>query len=149
MRGRADGISGGGMLQDTVDWAAVRAVFEGGDQSRNAICASHGIELAELEERARKNKWDRSARSLAAEREFLLDSLFYAFERLARHIGEQSLSESGEKEAAVLHRLTVTLDRLMHIDGRAAGKQPSPRQSREMTELRAKIGKRLDELKIR
>ncbi len=137
------------MGMSDVLWAEVRAAYEAGDESKNAICARYGVTLADLNTRARRNKWESELRKPVLERDLVIEKLFYAFERLLIHIGEKTLSEDGEKEAAVLHRLTLTMDKLMTIDGRHTGKQPTARQSREMIELRARISKRLDELQVR
>lgn len=130
------------------DWAAVRRDVEADDMTHNAICRKHRISRGELLRRIRENRWAVIERDDLATRRTIIDGLFWALERQVEHLGEVELSTDGSKEAVVLNKLAATLEQLLEIDGKATGRTMSPRESREMQELRTKIARRLDELGI-
>ena len=130
------------------DWAAVRRDVEIGDITYNAICRKHRVSRGELLRRIRDNRWSVAERDDLASRRIMIDGLFWALERQIDKLGEAELGLDVTKEAAVLHRLATTLEKLIEIDGHATGRKLNVRESREMTELRTKIAERLDELGI-
>ncbi|WP_423068502.1 hypothetical protein [Devosia sp. CN2-171] len=137
------------LADDDKRWDLVRLQVKAGEMTRNRICAEHGITTQRLAQQIRKNKWDVDEDATEHDRRIIIGELFLATElQVLRLLGAQ-MSETGERESALLGRLTTTLDRLISLDVRVTGKKPTQRQSKEMTELRAKIAKRLDELKVR
>ncbi len=134
---------------DEIDWDRVRLQVKVGEMTRNRICAEHRITPQRLAARIRENKWDVEEDATEHDRRIIVGELLLATEmQVLRLLGAQ-MSDTGERESALLGRLTTTLDRLISLDIRVTGKKPTARQSKEMTELRAKIAKRLDELKVR
>lgn len=130
------------------DWGAVRAAVEAGDRTRIAICKQHGISRGELARRIKANKWDVPERDDTLDRSLLLDGLFWALERQIDLMGTTQLTDA-TKEAAVLQRLAGTLDDLVRLGDKNAGSAPrSARQTKEMTELRERIARRIDELNL-
>ena len=130
------------------DWAAVRLDVELGAMTYNAICRRHRISRGELLRRIRDNRWSVAERDDLASRRIMIDGLFWALERQIDRLGEAELGEDTSKEAAVLHRLATTLEKLIEIDTATTGRKLNPRESREMTQLKTKIAERLDELGI-
>ncbi len=133
---------------DKVDWQKVRLQVRAGEMTRNRICAEHGITTRRLARRIRENKWDVDEDATDLDRRIIVDELLLATEKQVLHLLEVEMSATGERESLLLGRLVSTLDRLIALDMRVTGKKTTPRQSKEMTELRAKIAKRLDELKV-
>lgn len=133
--------------EDEVDWVAVRSDYEAGIMTRNEIAHRHRIRRALLDERIRSQRWG-LGRSEVEERKTIIELLFWAIERHARHLGEVDLAGSSDKEVAVLQKLATSLDRLISLDAKASGKAPDARQSRELGELRGRIAKRLGELRV-
>ncbi len=133
---------------DEINWELVRLQVRAGEMTRNRICAEHGITTQRLAARIRENKWDVDEDATDQDRKILLGWGYRVLERLLVHLAESQMSETGEREGIALGRLITNLDRMIGLEMRITGKKPTPRQSREMTELRAKIAKRLDELKI-
>jgi hypothetical protein len=130
------------------DWAAVRLDVELGAMTYNAICRKHRVTRGELLRRIRDNRWSVAERDDLASRRIMIDGLFWALERQIDKLGEGELGNDVSKEAAVLHRLATTLEKLIEIDTASSGRTLNPRESREMTELKTKIAQRLDELGI-
>lgn len=129
------------------DRQAVRAAVEAGDQTRLAICKAFRISRGELARRIEANKWDAAERDDGQDRGLLLDGLRWVLERQIDRVGEAELTDA-VKEAAVLQRLASTLEDLVRLGDKGAGGQRTPRQTKEMGELRQKIARRLDELDL-
>ena len=135
---------------DQVAWDVVRLQVKHGELTRNRICAEHGITPQRLARRIRDHKWGVEPDAGAHDRRIIVGKLMLALEHEIDRIVENRVSDSdGTRETALLGRLTTTLDRLITLEGRVGGKPPTPKQSKEMTELRAKIAKRLDALQVR
>lgn len=130
------------------NWATIRQEVETGDSTYIAICRRHRISRGELQRRIRENRWSAPETDDLASRRILVDGLYWALERLIDRMGETELGLDASREAAVLHRLARTLEKLIEIDGRSTGRKPNARESREMAELKTKIAERLDELGI-
>jgi hypothetical protein len=133
---------------DEIDWERVRLQVKVGEMTRHRICHEHKITMQRLARRIRENKWDVDEDATDHDRRIMVGELLLAAEKQILHLLEVQMSETGERESALLGRLTTTLDRLIALDIKVTGKKPTARQSKEMTELRAKIAKRLDELKV-
>lgn len=130
------------------DWAAIRRDVERGDRTYAAICRQHHISRGELQRRIRENRWAAPETDELASRRILVDGLYWGLERLIDKMGEADLGLDADREAAVLHRLAATLEKLIAIDKQSTGRKPNARESREMAELKNKIAERLDELGI-
>ena len=130
------------------DWAAIRVDVELGAMTYNAICRKHRVSRGELLRRIRDNRWSVAERDDLASRRIMIDGVFWALERQIDKLGETELGQDVGKEAAVLHRLATTLDKLIEIDTASTGRKLNPRESRDMTQLKTKIAERLDELGI-
>jgi len=143
------GDEGGAPEGDGVDWNAVRLEVKLAELTRNAICRKYGITPGRLAKRISANKWDVAEDATAHDFALVLGQLFFALERQAEHLTKVDMTGSGDREVATLQRLTATLDRLIELDKHVNGRKPERRESREMKELRSRIGKRLDELEIR
>ena len=130
------------------DWELIRREVETGDRTYTSICRRHGISRGELQRRIRANRWSAPEADDLASRRILLDGIYWALERLIDRMGEIELGLDASREAAVLHRLATTLDKLIAIDKQSTGRKPNARESREMAELKIKIAERLDELGI-
>ena len=116
--------------------------------TRVAICRTFKISRGELARRIKANTWDAPERDDGQDRSLLLDGLLWALERQIDRLGECELTDA-VKEAAVLQRLATTLEDLARLGDKGVGGATStPRQTKEMAELRTKIARRLDELDL-
>lgn len=129
------------------DWAAARADYEAGELSRNEISRKHRIRRVALDRRIRSHHWGEPDAELS-DRQTIIQVLYAVIERHARHLEGTDLTGAGEKEAAVLHKLAVSLDKLITIEAKGGGARPGSRQGKDLLELRAKIARRLGELKV-
>lgn len=135
---------------EQIAWEVIRLQVKLGELTRNRICAEHGITPQRLARHIREKKWDVEGDADAHDRVILVGKLMLALEHEIDRIVENRVTDSdGTRETALLGRLTTTLDRLITLETRVRGKPPTPKQSKEMTELRAKIAKRLDALQVR
>lgn len=139
------GLHDGGQIRD---WATIRVEIEAGNKTYNAICRRHRISRGELKRRIRDNRWSAPETDELASRQILVDGLYWGLERLIDKLGDAELGLDVTREAAVLHRLATTLEKLIAIDKQSTGRKPNVRESREMAELKTKIAERLDELGI-
>lgn len=134
---------------EQIPWEVVRLQVRLGELTRNRICAEHGITPQRLARHIREKKWDVEVDTGEQDRRIIVGKLMLAVEHEIDRIVENRMSDSdGTRETALLGRLTTTLDRLIALETRVRGKPPTPKQSKEMTELRSKIAKRLDALKV-
>jgi hypothetical protein len=146
-------VEGQGQLHDLdpnrkIDWDAVRVVVESGKMTRIGICRRFGVSRAEIARRIKANRWDAPERDDAQDRSLLLDGLSWALEQQIDQLGVLKLADP-VKEAAVLHRLASTLETIVKLGDKASVVgQRTPRQSKELAELKLKIARRLDELNI-
>lgn len=135
---------------EQIAWDVIRLQVKLGELTRNRICAEHGITPQRLARHIREKKWDVEGDADAQDRVILVGKLMRALEHEIDRIVENRVIDSdGTRETAMLGRLTTTLDRLITLETRVKGRPPTPKQSKEMTELRAKIAKRLDALQVR
>ena len=128
------------------DWEGARHDFEAGLRTRNEICQAYRIRRSVLDRRITSHRWG-SAEIDLSDRQIIIQLLYAALERHARHLEGAQLTGTGDKEAAVLHKLVLSLDKLIRIEAKTSGK-PGSRQGRELEELRGKIAKRLGELNV-
>lgn len=130
-------------------WAPVRAAYAADELTINAICEQFGITREALLLQARRSRWDDLKRPRTSDDVKLIERLLWSVERLIARMGTIDLDNTdGSKEAAALGRLVVTLDKMIALRERKI-KAPEAQPSREMVELRQRIGRRLEELGVK
>ena len=139
------GDAGGGPKEP--DWTQVQQEVRAARDTRLTICHRHGISPEQLVDRIRTHKWSVPEDRSAEDRALLVRKLMVGLETQLAGLEAGGMGQTGDK-VATLQKLTATLDKLLEIERQVAGNRPPRRQSREMQELRSKIAKRLDELKI-
>ncbi len=131
------------------DWTPVRAAYAADELTINAICEQFGITREALLLQARKSRWDDQKRPRTHDDVKLIERLMWSVERLIARMGTMDLDNTdGSKEAAALGRLVATLDKMIALRERKI-KAPEAQPSREMVELRQRIGRRLEELGVK
>lgn len=128
-------------------WTTIQQEVRAAADTRLTICQRHGISPEQLAERVRTHKWDVPEDRSVEDRALLVRKLLVGLELQLEALKVGAVGETGDK-VAMLQKLTTTLDKLLEIERQVSGNRPPHRQSREMQELRAKIAKRLDELKV-
>lgn len=130
------------------DWTVIQQEVRAARDTRLTICHRHSISLEVLAEHIRSHKWSVPEDRSVEDRALLVRKLLVGVEQQMEGLKAGAMGETGDK-VATLQKLTTTLDKLLEIERQVSGNRPPRRQSREMQELRSKIAKRLDELKIR
>lgn len=127
------------------DWTAIRAEYERGDDAVYAIAARHGVSYSAVNWRVKRDLWARRNRTGNVDRPMIIKRMFVLLERQVIQLGE-NMTQTGEKEVAVLGKLASTLEKLIEIDDAAAGKT-KPTQTRKMRDLRDQLAQRIEQLK--
>lgn len=126
-------------------WVPIRADYEAGALTRNAICRKYGIDLPRLLERATTSKWVR-ADSDVLDRRILINQLLALLELQINQL-EITMTNAGEKEVAVLAKLSAGLEKLIAMDkAEAASRTTEQTETREIQDIRIKLAKRIDAL---
>jgi len=108
-----------------------------------AICRKHGIARHELLQRAARNKW-KTLRDAGTDREILIGMMLGVLEQQIGHLERIEMTQSGEKEVAVLGKLATTLEKLIDIEDRS---KPRVGAGENMQEIRNKLAQRIENLK--
>jgi hypothetical protein len=131
------------------DWTPVRADYDADALTLNAICEKYGITREALQVQARKSRWDEPKRPRSSDDVKLIERLMWSVERVIDHMRSMDLDDSdASRQAAALSRLVGTLDKMIALRERKI-KAPEALPSREMVELRQRIGRRLEELGVK
>jgi len=133
---------------DAVDWVAVAGDLEAGSMTYTTLCRTYRISRRQLERRIRSGKWPTPERDDARDLALRIDALYTALEVLTERLTEVDMTLDIDKRAVVLGRLATTLAQLNRLEGRAGARHNTPRQSKELEELRNRIAKRLEALGV-
>jgi len=128
-----------------VDWQAVRTDYEDGNGSLEEICRRYSITRSGIAWRVRQQLWSPRRSQPEAQRPLIIKRMFRLLERQIKQL-EENMTETGEKEVAVLGKLASTLEKLIDIDKAASPPKP-PAQRKDMQGLRNKLAQRIAQLK--
>ncbi|RYE81805.1 MAG: hypothetical protein EOP19_17810 [Hyphomicrobiales bacterium] len=108
-----------------------------------AICRKYGVSRGELLQRAVRHKW-KTLRTDDTDREILIGMMLGVLEQQIGHLEKTEMTQTGDKEVAVLGKLATTLEKLIDIED----KSRAPAGTGEnMQELRNKLARRIENLK--
>ena len=127
------------------DWATIRSEYEGRLFLPKVICLRHGITDAQLRHRRQAEGW-LSARARVPRRGDLVARMLKVLDKQVRLL-EAQVNEPIDKQANILATQVKTLDKLIELG--AAERNAEPASRKDMTDLRAKLVKRLDQFKAR
>ena len=127
------------------NWAAIREEYEGRKFVPATICKRYGITPAQLRHRREAEGWI-SARARMVRREGLIALMMKVLDKQVRRL-EMAVNEPIEKQANVLGMSVKTLDKLIELG--AAQPNVEPATKKDMTDLRDKLAKRIDQFKNR
>lgn len=131
-----------------IGWAKVRAEYEAGEAPIDEILLRHNLAVASFYDRRRVEGWVMRRASALFERGNLIARLFRVLDRQAQFL-ENTMTESGDKEARVLSNLARTLDRLIEIENGERKARGPTRRGRDMNDLRRDLAKRIVSLSKR
>ena len=124
------------------NWDIVAEDYRWGRLTIPAICRKHGIARNELLQRASKNKW-KTLRDAGTDREILIGMMLGVLEQQIGHLETIEMTQTGEKEVAVLGKLATTLEKLIDIEDRS---KPPAGMGVDMQAMRNKLAQRIENL---
>jgi hypothetical protein len=127
------------------DWQIIRAEYEGRLFHPAMICRRHGITTAQLRYRREQEDWI-SLRASPPRKQDLVARMLRVLEGQIREL-EKDTDMPIDKKAKVLADEVRTLDKLIEMG--AAERNVEPPTRKDMTDLRAKLVKRIDQFKAR
>lgn len=122
-------------------WDLVRADYEAGTRTLNALARHHRIPREVIARRARQNHWVRPEGE-GTDRRILIHKLQALLERMIDAMDESMNGES-KQEAAVLSILVRDLEKLIGIEKSEAGRQGTV-VTREMRDIQKKLEERIN-----
>ena len=125
------------------NWDIVAEDYRWGRLTIPAMCRKHGIARNELLQRASKHKW-KTLRDAGTDREILIGMMLGVLEQQIGHLETIEMTQTGEKEVAVLGKLATTLEKLIDIEDRS---KPRVGAGENMQEIRNKLAQRIENLK--
>jgi hypothetical protein len=125
------------------NWDIVAEDYRWGRLTISAMCRKHRITRNELLQRAAKHKW-KTLRDDTTDRDILIGMMLGVLEQQIGHLETNAMTNSGDKEVAVLGKLATTLEKLIDIEGRSKGPAGT---GENMQEIRNKLARRIDNLK--
>ena len=127
------------------DWASIRDEYEGRQFLPAVICRRHGITPMQLRYRREMEGW-LSARARVPRKHDLVARMLKVLDKQVRRL-EAAVNEPIDKQANVLATQVKTLDKLIELGAAKPNVEPASRK--DMTDLRAKLVKRMEQFKAR
>lgn len=127
------------------DWASIREEYEGRQFLPTVICRRHGISVAQLRYRREMEGWI-SARARVPKQADLVARMLKVLDKQIRKL-EAAVDEPIDKQVKALADSVKTLDIL--IKQGAAKPNVEPASRKDISDLRAKLVKRMEQFKAR
>lgn len=131
--------------QAPIRWDAIREEYEGRHFVPAMICKRYGITLAQLRYRREAEGW-LSARARVVRQDELVARMLKVLDKQVRRL-EMAKDEPLDKQANVLSAQVKTLDKLIELG--AAQRNVEPASKRDVTDLRNKLAKRIEQFNNR
>jgi len=126
-------------------WDAVGFDYSAAEIGMGAILQKHDLTQGELNYARQKFGWTRRRKTPQVNRKQIIKRLFRLLDRAIAKL-EEEMTTVGDKEVAVLSRLVQSMGKLIEIEA-AGGPNASPRETRDMHDIRSKLVARIEELK--
>ncbi|KRB01375.1 hypothetical protein ASD83_07675 [Devosia sp. Root685] len=127
------------------DWSSIREEYEGRQFLPTVICRRHGISVAQLRYRREMEGW-LGARARVPKQADLVARMLKVLDKQIRKL-EAAVDEPIDKQVNVLATQVKTLDKLIELGAAKPNVEPASRK--DMTDLRAKLVKRMEQFKAR
>lgn len=128
-----------------IRWDIIRVEYEGRHFLPAVICERHGITPAQLRYRREVEGWP-SIRARVVRQEDLVARMLKVLDKQIRRL-EAAVDEPIDKQANVLSMQAKTLDKLIELG--AAQPNVEPPTQKDMTDLRNKLAKRIEQYRNR
>ncbi|KKC33709.1 hypothetical protein [Devosia psychrophila] len=129
----------------TIQWDLVREEYEARRFLPAVICKRYGISAAQLRYRRQVEGW-LSARARVVRQDDLVARMLKVLDKQVRRL-EMAVDEPIDKQANVLSIQVKTLDKLIELG--AAQRNVEPASKRDVTDLRNKVAKRIEQFRNR
>lgn len=126
-------------------WDDIREEYEGRQFLPATICKRHGITLAQLRYRREVEGWV-SIRARVVRYDQLLARMLRVLDKQIKRL-ETTVDEPIDKQANVLSTQVKTLDKLIEMG--AAKRNVEPPTRKDLTDLRNKLAKRIEQFRNR
>lgn len=142
---------GGGVVrldqQAGADWAVIQLAYQESAATLPELAAQFGVTKGAISWRARRHGWIMRHRTSGSSGPSLVARIYRLLERQLFQM-EKAAGPMSDKDAAILMRVATTVDRLMEVDERTAGKSPrrTAKETSEMQDMRKTIARRLEQL---
>lgn len=127
------------------EWQPIRRVYEAGGERVVDICARFGVSKSSMRQAAIAFEW-RLRHPRVIDRTDVIERLFRLLDRQVRDL-ENDMAKAGPNETAVLGRLVNSLDKLIAIRDAHSAKRHPTRTTREISDIKAKLIARIEQLK--
>lgn len=127
------------------DWAVVREEYEGRLFLPPTICKRHGITAAQLRYRRQVEGW-LGAKARVPRQGDIVARMLKVLDRQIRQL-EAAVNEPIDKQVNALGASVKTLDKLIELGAAKPNAEPATRK--DMTDLRAKLVKRMEQFNAR
>jgi hypothetical protein len=128
---------------DGTNWDIAAQDYYWGRLTIPAICRKHKTTRNELLQRAARHKW-KTLRDDTTDRVILIGMMLGVLEQQIGHLETVEMTQTGDKEVAVLGKLATTLEKLIDIED----KSRAPAGAGEnMQDIRNKLAQRIANLK--
>ncbi|MGV8856718.1 MAG: hypothetical protein ACOH2L_19040 [Devosia sp.] len=131
--------------QPGIRWAAIREEYEGRQFLPAVICKRYGITPAQLRYRREVEGW-LSARARIVRHDDLAARMLKLLDKQIRRL-EMATDEPIDKQARVLSLQVRSLDKLIELG--ATQRNAEPASKKDMTDLRNKLAKRIEQFRNR
>jgi hypothetical protein len=129
------------------DWNEIRIAYEETTETLNDMAARFGVARSSICQHVREDGWLRRNKAAVVDARALIRRMYRLIERWVVDM-ERADEPMNEKDAGVLNRMAITLERLMETEAR----QPEPhkrgavKETAEMQQIRKTIARRLEQL---
>jgi hypothetical protein len=128
-----------------IRWDMIRQEYESRQFLPSVICSRYGITLAQLRYRREVEGW-LSVRARIVRKDDLIARMLKVLDKQTRRL-EMAVNEPIEKQASVLSMQVKTLDKLIEMGAAQANAEPP--SMNDMTDLRNKLAKRIEQFRNR
>jgi len=126
-------------------WAAVEADYVVEQKTIAQILLTHGLGREEFDRTRRRLGWRRPRRMQPINRKLIIGRLFRLLDRMLEQL-EREMTKTGEAEVTILGRLVQSMGKLIEIET-ATNAAATPRQTKDMHDIRRQLVARIEELK--
>ena len=125
-------------------WDDVKFDYESSELHIQQVLAKHDLTLGELNYARLRFDWKRR-RVPQVNRKQIIKRLFDLMDRMLKEL-EGQMTTTGEKEVTILGRLVHSMGKLIDIEA-ATNTNATPRQTKDMHDIRRKLVERIEDLK--